>query len=131
VDVADNLSTYLRKRAASQFERDRERKRAFDSPSDFEAHRETVRTTFLDGLGGLPDQPEDLAPETAGVLEQPGYTVEKVVFESRPGFHVTANCYVPHGEGPHPRVLVLPGHVGDAKRSRTISAPVSNFSRYV
>ncbi|WP_323172089.1 hypothetical protein [Natrialba sp. PRR66] len=37
------------------------------------------------------------------------------MFESRPNFHVTANCYVPAGDGPHPAVRFLCGHHDAAK----------------
>jgi len=115
VDVADGLSTYLQDRAVDYFDSDREKKRAFESPSDFGAHRESVRETLLDAIGGLPNHPDDLDAETTSVVEQSGYTVETVVFESLPDFRVTANCYVPAGDGPHPGVLFLCGHASDAK----------------
>jgi dienelactone hydrolase len=115
VDVADGLSTYLQDRAAHHFERDRHEKQAFESPDDFEAHRKDLREALLEAIGGLPDHPDDLAAETTGVVEQSGYTVESVVFESLPNVTVTANCYLPAGDGPHPGVLFLCGHASDAK----------------
>ena len=35
-----------------------------------------------------------------------GYRIERVIYESRPRHHVTANCYLPDGPGPFPGVLV-------------------------
>lgn len=112
-DVDDQLLTYLRRRAEQQFLRDRTE--APPSREGFESRRDRVRRTLLDGIGGLPDQPADLAAETTAVIEQPGYSVETVVFESRPDFRVTANCYVPAGEGSFPGVLFLCGHASGAK----------------
>ncbi|PSP54536.1 hypothetical protein BRC82_10170 [Halobacteriales archaeon QS_1_67_19] len=114
-DPADQLSRYLRGRAAEEFAAERDEKRAIASRSDFEARRERVREQFLDAVGGLPERPDDLAVEVTGVTERRGHTVERIVFRSRPQFHVTANCYVPDGEGPHPGVLFLCGHVDDPK----------------
>jgi dienelactone hydrolase len=114
-DVADQLSRYLRAGASDGFAAEREEKRSIDSRREFEARRERVRTDFTAAIGGLPDRPADPSVERRGVLEREGYAVELVTFESRPDFHVTANCYVPDDEGPHPGVLFLCGHVDAAK----------------
>ena len=114
-DVEDQLTRYLQQRASEGFTAEREVKRAIDSRREFEARRERVRETFLSGIGGLPDRPDDLAVETNGVLNRDGYAIERLVFESHPAFHVTANCYVPESDGPHPGVLFLCGHVDAAK----------------
>ena len=48
-----------------------------------------------------------------------GYRIEKVVFESLPGLHVTALVYVPDGpSGRKPAVLVPCGHAPDGKSFR-------------
>ncbi len=114
-DVGDQLRRYLLDRATEGFSAEREEKRSIDSREAFEARRERVREAFRSGIGGLPDRPADPSVETTGVLERPGYSIELVTFESRPGFRVTANCYVPDGDGPHPGMLFLCGHVDAAK----------------
>lgn len=114
-DVRDQLRRYLLARAAEGFSAEREAKRSIDSRAQFEDRRERVREAFLSGIGGLPDRPADPSAETMGVLHRSGYSVELLTFESRPDFHVTANCYVPDGDGPHPGILFLCGHVDAAK----------------
>ena len=47
-------------------------------------------------LGEFPAR-TPLNPKVAGRLERSGYTVEKLIFESRPRYYVTANVYVPRG----------------------------------
>lgn len=43
--------------------------------------------------------------------EMPGYTLENIVFESRPRYPVTANLYLPeNGCTKHPGILLLCGH---------------------
>src|SRR4051794_11602124 len=44
-----------------------------------------VRDTFWKLTGGLPDR-TPLNTRTVGSFERPGYRVEKLVYESRPGF---------------------------------------------
>ena len=114
-DVGDQLRRYLVDRAAEGFSVEREEKRSLDSRAAFEARRERVREAFLSGIGGLPERPTHPSIETRGALERDGYSVELLTFESRPEFHVTADCYVPDGDGPHPGVLFLCGHVDAAK----------------
>ncbi len=39
-----------------------------------------------------------------------GYSIRNVFFQTRPGVYVTANLYIPDGEGKFPGVLVMMGH---------------------
>jgi dienelactone hydrolase len=52
-----------------------------------------------------------LNPRVFGRIERGDYSVEKVYFESHPGFYVTGNLYRPVGKaGPFPGVLSPHGH---------------------
>jgi dienelactone hydrolase len=74
-----------------------------------------VRETLWQLVGGRPER-TPLRIETTGTLERAGYRVEKLVYESRPGFLVTANLYLPEGrEGPCPGVLFQLGHLDAGK----------------
>jgi len=58
-----------------------------------------------------PPQKLPLRPQIFGRIERENYTVEKVFFESWPGFYVTGNLYRPKGrKGPFPGVLCPHGH---------------------
>jgi cephalosporin-C deacetylase-like acetyl esterase len=62
-------------------------------------------------IGGLPETRGPLNVKPAGVIRHPDYRIEKVVYESLPGFYVTANVYVPEqGGGPFPAILTPVGH---------------------
>jgi dienelactone hydrolase len=51
-----------------------------------------------------------------GLNDQGDYTVEKVFFESFPGFFVTGSLYKPKGKaGPHPVMLYAQGHWADGR----------------
>jgi hypothetical protein len=61
-----------------------------------------------------------LKPVIHGRIEKEGYTVEKVYFESVPGFYVTGNLYRPTGvTGKVPGVLFAHGHWTDARLSES------------
>ncbi len=70
-----------------------------------------LREHILTSAGLLP-MPEraPLAPEIFGKVVKNDYTVEKVYFQSLPGFLVTGNLYRPIGQGPFPAVLAPHGH---------------------
>ncbi len=84
-------------------------------PASLEAWQvraQALRTQVRFAAGLIPEPAR--APLNArifGRLERPGYTVEKVFFESRPGLYVTGNLYRPAGPaGRHPAVACPHGH---------------------
>nr|WP_264383091.1 acetylxylan esterase [Halocatena marina] len=114
-DVEDQLSRYFLRQADGHFSAEQDEKRSIESRSDFEARRERVRDMFLSRIGGLPERSKDLSIETVDRHERDEYSIEMVSFESNSNFHVTSNCYVPDGNGPHPGILFLCGHLDDPK----------------
>jgi dienelactone hydrolase/pimeloyl-ACP methyl ester carboxylesterase len=79
------------------------------TPADIEARQTALRAKFVEAIGGFPEK-TPLNAKTVGALKREGYTVEKVIFESQPDHHVTANFYLPAGKGPFPGVLMPMGH---------------------
>lgn len=62
------------------------------------------------GLDPLPEK-TDLKMTITGKVEGPGFTVENLHFQSRPGLYVTGNLYKPEKiEGKLPAVLYVCGH---------------------
>src|SRR5437868_8680738 len=79
------------------------------------ARQEWVTETFWKIAGGKPER-TPLNTRTTGSFERPGYRVEKLIYESQPGFHVSANLYIPTvGNPPFPGVLFQMGHTGNGK----------------
>jgi len=65
----------------------------------------------------------DLKPRITGRLERDGYVIEKVIFESRPGFPVTANLYLPSDiKKPVPGVVGTCGHSTNGKQAELYQA---------
>jgi cephalosporin-C deacetylase-like acetyl esterase len=70
-----------------------------------------VREKLLQLIGGLPERHGSPAVKTFGTMAADGFRVEKIAYESLPGFWVTADLYVPGaGAGPFPVVVLAPGH---------------------
>ena len=78
-----------------------------------------IRKTLLRELGGFPDR-TPLHAQITGTIDNPDYTVQKLVYQSLPHFYVTANVYVPkHGKKPYPAVVGVAGHSPDGKSFKT------------
>ena len=79
--------------------------------ADLVALQAELRRKALAVIGGLPDAKTPLNARVTGTIPMDGYRIEKLVFESLPGLHVTALVYVPEGPvGKKPAVLVACGH---------------------
>ncbi len=85
-----------------------------NSPKAIEERQTWVRSTFLKLIGGLPSR-TDLNLQLAGSFERRGYHVQRLCYESRPHFFVTADLYIPDGSGRFPGVLFQMGHAADGK----------------
>ncbi|MFM7752697.1 MAG: alpha/beta hydrolase [Opitutaceae bacterium] len=78
-----------------------------------------LRRFFLESLGGLPPSDTPLNARITGTEPGHGYTIEKIIFESRPRHYVTANLYLPaKRSGRTGAVLFVSGHHGNAKQAR-------------
>ncbi len=101
------------------------RKQALKTRADAEAYIASVREQARQCFGPMPAR-TPLNARVTGVLERDAYRVEKVIFESRPGFLVTANLYVPKG-----RKFPLPGVVGCCGHSLAAKAaePYQGFAQ--
>lgn len=103
------LGQTLRRQAAARLAERRAAIRKW-TPREAAARKDYLRERMLRALGGLPER-TPLAPRVTGVLERDGFRVEKIIFESQPGFYVTANLYLPtQGRPPFPGVLFPLGH---------------------
>ena len=105
----------------------------FQPPQDlkaWEVRSERVRRQILvaAGLWPMPERPP-IKAVIHGPVDRPEYTVEKVYFESFPGFYVTGNLYRPkHGKAPFPAVLSPHGHWADG---RFLDAGLDNARREI
>jgi cephalosporin-C deacetylase-like acetyl esterase len=80
-----------------------------------EERKQLVRQKMMEILGGLPDYRGPLNAKTTGQIHAAGYTIEKIIYESLPGFFVTANLYRPNAPGRYPAVLLQSGHTQEGK----------------
>jgi hypothetical protein len=114
LEPGPRITPFLRFQLDEAWEQDEVRRAAFAAvrtEADLRALQGRLRATVLDIIGGLPQERTPLNARVTGTIPRDGYRVEKVVFESVPGLHVTALLYVPDSPaGPKPAVLVACGH---------------------
>ncbi|HEU0010063.1 MAG TPA: acetylxylan esterase [Verrucomicrobiae bacterium] len=92
-----------------------------ESRAEWEKRAERVRRQILvsQGLWPMPTK-TPLNAVIHGRIDRAEYTVEKVYFESAPGFFVTGNLYRPkNAQGKSPGVLFAHGHWANARLSES------------
>ncbi len=85
------------------------------TPEDWRAYQESIRSRLEDYFGTWP-QPGPLNARVVGQIDRPGFRIDKVIYEGQPGYHVTANLYIPADtDFPAPGVLFVCGHSAEGK----------------
>jgi dienelactone hydrolase len=112
------LHEHLKQAALAALERRRAKYEALKTGDEARHWQAARREFFLRQLDGLPPRPKQVPARVTGTLSGPGFRVEKVVFESRPGLHVTGLLYLPTSKPPYPAVLMACGHADVGKAYR-------------
>ena len=94
--------------------RSAELEKTIKSEAACRAWQKDRRDFFLRQIGELPER-TPLNPQIVGEIQGDRYRVQKIILETRPGFHLTANVYLPVTPPPWPAVLVACGHSHDGK----------------
>jgi cephalosporin-C deacetylase-like acetyl esterase len=124
------LNTYLLQQVHQQYDARRNAlQQALQSREAMVAYREQCRTRYKKLLGELPGK-SNLNAKVIGVIKQKGYHVERIIYESIPGHHVTSNLYIPEGKGPFPSVLLFCGHEQESKATESYQKTAILFARH-
>lgn len=102
---------------------------ALRSSQSMLAYRRSRRKRYLKLLGNLPKKTPVHAKITR-VIHRNGYIIRKVIYQSFPHHHVTANLYVPDGKGPYPGILFLCGHEMSAKATKSYQKTAILFAKH-
>ena len=84
------------------------------TPAEISDYQEELRSFFVKQLGGFPER-TPLNAQTIRTIDEDGYKIECVIFESQPNHHITANLYLPNVATKVPGVVVSSGHSRTAK----------------
>jgi dienelactone hydrolase len=118
-DYSRVLPDYLKRIARAAYERRSAEIAKLKTPALIRKRQQWSRDTFWQLIGGRPE-PSPLNVRVTGAFDRPKYRVEKLIFESRPDLHITANLYIPKlVPPPYPGVLFQMGHSPNGKASPT------------
>jgi dienelactone hydrolase len=118
----DNLSeeflAFIRREGAAL----REGESLPETLAGWENRKLLLRRQLERSWGSIPKRHCPLEAKVLGELVRDGYRVEKIVFQTRPGVLMTANAYVPDGDGRRPAVLCVHGHWKGAKQDPVVQS---------
>ena len=128
-DVHGMLPAYLKDKAAALLD-DRQRAIArINTMADLQARQQYWRDRMWSYLGDRPER-TPLNARVAGAVDRGDFRVERIIFESRPGFYVTANLYLPaKGKPPYPAILFPLGHEQGAKAHQAWQRCLAGLAR--
>ncbi len=90
------------------------------SAERWKERREEIRKQILVAAGLWPEfERPALKPRVYGKVEGEGYTIERVLLETWPGFYLPGSLYRPLGKGPFPAVASPHGHWSDGRFTQT------------
>ncbi len=114
VAPSEMMKESLTKQAIRLLDERKARYETLKTEEEIRAYQENLRAFFVQQLGGFPER-TPLNPQIVGQGETEWFRYEKVIFESRPKFYVTAILYLPKTEGPWPGTIVPCGHSANGK----------------
>ncbi len=104
-------------------------KAALKTKEDAEAYVASVREKIRQSFGPNPER-TPLNAKITGTVERDAYKIEKIIFESRPGFLVTGNLYLPQGRKfPLPGVVGVCGHSANGKAAEAYQSFAQGLAR--
>ena len=128
-DVHGMLPAYLKSKAFALLDERQQKIARLSTPADLKARQQYVRERIWTCLGGRPER-TPLNARVVGMLDRGDYRIEKILFESRPGFYVTANLYLPkQGSPPYPAILYPLGHERGAKAHQAWQRCLASLAR--
>ena len=95
--------------------------RALPNRQAYDLYRHEMHDKMIAAMGGFPEK-TPLNARSVATYRKDGYRIEKVIFESMPGLHVTANLFIPDDpafKAPYPAVVMSCGHANTGKDCTT------------
>lgn len=122
------MQEFLVDQVAAAQQRSVAAKEALQSQADAERYVQVVREKIARSFGPHPEK-TDLNPRITGTVERDQYRIEKIIFDSRPNFPVTANLYMPKRAGQVPGVVGSCGHSSNGKAAEAYQSFAQGLAR--
>lgn len=95
--------------------------------NDWVGRQQRVKNKLMEIVGPFPEK-TPLKPRITGIIKKNGYKIEKIIYESMPGFYVTACLFIPDGiKGKAPAILNVIGHEQESFRAELDQVIILNL----
>jgi len=107
----------LTKEAVALYDKRSREVAGIKTESEWKNRQSLIRNKLTELIGPFPEK-TPLNPRVTGIIKKDGYRIEKIIFESFPGFYVTGCLYVPEKiKGKVPAILNVIGHNQESYRN--------------
>ncbi|GAB2785874.1 hypothetical protein GCM10027275_32860 [Rhabdobacter roseus] len=122
-----SLYKHLYSHASEQLEERRGAVEKLQTKADWQRRQAWVKAQLAEAMGPFPAK-TPLNPVVTGTLDREKCTVEKLYFESRPGYFVTAALFLPKNRsGKVPAILYCSGHSPVGFRADVYQHTILNY----
>lgn len=126
-DGGNMLSKFLNKQAYEYLDlRDKE-VTGLLTKTDWENRQRKIKKVLMQTVGPFPYDKTPLNPIITGTIVKEGYKIEKILYESLPGFYVSSCLFIPDGIGKKPAVLYVSGHYQESFRHKDYQVMILNL----
>jgi dienelactone hydrolase len=126
-DAANMLQHHLAEQAFVYLDKRDEEIANLKSKEDWIERQGKVKNILMSLVGPFPDK-TPLNAKITGTVRKNGFRVEKVLFESMPGYYVTSCLFIPDGiKGKRPAIIQVSGHSYPAFRSPGTQTQIYNL----
>lgn len=122
------MQRFLVDRVREAHQRSVDAKAALATKQDAEQYVASVQRRIAECFGPTPER-TPLDAQVTGVLNRSDYSIEKVIFHSRPNFPVTANLYLPDTKDKVPGVVGTCGHSTNGKAAESYQSFAQGLAR--
>ncbi|EPR68289.1 hypothetical protein ADICYQ_2759 [Cyclobacterium qasimii M12-11B] len=113
--AATMMRDYLTKKVTTQFTKRDSLLSSLKAAEDWDLRAASISDAMKEWTGAFPEK-TPLNARVTGRIEHEEYSIENILFESRPNLYVSANLYLPRNfSGPRPAQLNVIGHAQNGK----------------
>lgn len=126
-DAPNSLYHFLTEEASKLLELRAGKVAQIKTKGDLLQRQTVVRQALWEIIGPFPEK-TPLNAKIIGIVKKNGYRVENVIYESLPGFYVTASLFIPDNiKKPAPAILFCSGHSTGVYRLPYYQLPLLNL----
>lgn len=130
-DAPNALYHHFSQEAYKHLAKRRELISRINTRDEWQARQQFIKNTLQDAIGQFPAK-TPLNAKTVRTVNKEGYRIEHIVFESQPGFYVTASLFIPAAlkkREKAPAIIYCSGHAAQGYRSKVYQQVIGNLVR--